>query len=261
MKFHRMYGVTLRHLYNLRRSLDRITDVFYWPAVDLILWGLTGKYFISIAPGYEKLLLAIIGSILLWILPVRAQNEITINLLVDMWDRNLANMFVSPLKFSEWIISLLTIGFIKAIISLGFATLVAFLLYKINIFSYGLYLIPFLFLLLMTGWWMGFLISSIFMRFGSRLQTLAWTIPWIVAPFSAIYFPVSILPNWAQVISRALPSSYVFEGGRQVIYQHTLNWNFIYISFALNTLYLILSIIIFKKSFNHALSKGLQSIN
>ena len=261
MKLHRMYGVILRHLYNLRRSFDRLSDVFYWPIVDLILWGLTGKYFISIAPGYEKLLVAIIGSILFWILPWRAHNEITINLLVDMWDRNLANMFVAPLKFSEWIISLLAVGFIKAIISLGFASVFAFILYKINILTYGLYLIPFLFLLLMTGWWIGFLVSSIFLRFGSRLQTLAWTIPWLVAPFSAIYFPVSILPNWAQVISRALPSSYVFEGGRQVIYQHTLNWNYILISFVLNVIYLILSIIIFRKSFNHALSKGLQSIN
>ncbi len=261
MKTNRIYGITLRHLYNLRHSLDRMSDVFYWPTVDLILWGLTGKYFLTISPHNEQVLVAIIGGILFWILPWRSQNEITLNVCVEIWDRNLVNLFIAPLKFTEWIFSLLMLGFIKAMISLCFASFVAFLLYKINIFTYGFYLIPFLFLLLMSGWWIGFIVAAIILRYGSRIQTLTWTVPWIVAPFSAIYFPVSVLPNWAQVISRALPSSYVFEGARQVILQHTLNWNYLTISLVLNIVYLILSILFFRSSFKNAFDRGLQGIS
>lgn len=261
MKLHRIYAIILRQLYNLRHSLDRTSDVFYWPSIDLILWGLTGQYFLSMTPNSDLILGAIIGGILLWILPWRAQSEVTLSILADVWDKNLPNIFVSPLKFSEWVTALIILGVVKAFISVAFASGVAFLLYKINFFDYGFYLIPFLFLLLMTGWWMGFFVAAIIMRFGSRIQTLTWTVPWAIAPFSAIYFPVAILPDWAQLISRALPSSYVFEGARQVIYQHTLNWNFLAVSFVLNILFLTIAIFAFWRSYKKAFKKGLQSIS
>lgn len=261
MKIHRVYALILRHFYNLQRSFDRLSDVFYWPTIDLILWGLAGSYFASLSPNSHIYITTVIGSILLWIVVWRAQNEITINILAELWDKNLVNIFVSPLKLSEWITSLLIMGFLKSIVSISFASLVAFFLYKINILSYGLYLIPFISLLLMSGWWVGFLVAAIIIRFGSRIQTLAWTVPWAVAPFSAIYFPVAILPHWAQFISRGLPSSYIFEGGRQVILEHTLNWSFVFISFALNLLYLVIAIFIFRWSFRKAMDRGLQGLN
>ena len=34
---------------------------------------------------------------------------------------------------------------------------------------------------------------------------LAWMIPYVFAPFSAVYYPLSALPHWAQVIAQALP--------------------------------------------------------
>lgn len=200
MKLHRIFAIFLRHIYNFRRSFDRLSDAFYWPTIDLIIWGLTSSYFVSLAPGTAKIMIAVIGGILFWVIPWRTQYEITVNVLVELWDKNLANIFVSPLKFSEWITSLILVGITKSLVSIAFASLVAFILYKVNIFMYGFYLIPFLFLLLMFGWWVGFLVAAIILKFGSRVQTLAWTVPWAVAPFSAIYFPVSILPNWAQVI-------------------------------------------------------------
>jgi len=261
MKLHRIYAIFLRHIYNFRRSFDRLSDAFYWPTIDLIIWGLTSSYFVSLAPGTAKIMVAVVGGIIFWVIPWRAQYEVTVNVLVDLWDKNLGNIFVSPLKLSEWITSLVLVGLAKALISVAFASLVAFVLYKVNIFSYGLYLVPFLFLLLMFGWWVGFLVAAIILRFGSRVQTLAWTVTWAVAPFSAIYFPVAILPEWAQVIARLLPSSYIFEGGRQVIFQHTMNWEYVAISFGLNALYLVISLYLFSRSFKGALRRGLQGIS
>lgn len=260
MKIHRIYALILRNLYNFKRSFDRLSDAFYWPTIDLVLWGLTSLYFTSLPGGSRTFMLATLGGILLWIFPWRAQYEITVNVLTEIWDKNLTNIFVSPLKFSEWITSLIIIGILKAVISISFASVIAFILYRVNIFMYGFYLLPFLLLLLMSGWWMGFSVASIILRFGSRVQTLAWTVTWAVAPFSAIYYPVSILPEWAQFISNLLPTSYVFEGGREVIFNHTLDWNKVWISLGLNILYLTISIILFRKSFTSALNRGLQSI-
>lgn len=257
----RIYGMVLRHFYNLRRSFDRLSDVFYWPVLDIIIWGLTGFYFVSFAPNSGLYIAAIIGSVLLWIIPWRAQNEISINVLVELWDRNMAHIFVSPFKFSEWVTSLIIVGILKGLISLVFASFVAFFLYKVNILMYGFYLLPLIFLLFMFGWSIGFLVASVVLRFGSRIQTLAWTVPWAAAPFSAIYFPVSILPRWGQIIAKALPSSYVYELGRELVFKHTFSWNYFFIGLLLDLAYFITALFIFKWSFKKAMERGLQSIN
>lgn len=261
MKIHRIYGLVLRHWYNFIHSYDRLSDAFYWPTVDLLLWGLTSAYFQKFAPNGGNFVLIIMSGILFWIVTWRGQYEVSLNILTELWDRNLMNIFITPLKFSELIVSLITLGIIKTIMSLSFAAAVAFLLYKVNIFFYGFYLLPFLALLLMSGWWIGFLIAGIILRYGTKIQTLAWTVTWAAAPFSAIYFPVDILPQWAQTVARLMPTSYVFEGAREIISSGLLDVNKLYISFALNLLYLTLSILFFRTCFKKALNRGLQSVN
>lgn len=260
MKLHRIYAIILRFMYLFRHSLDRLSDAFYWPTLDLLLWGITSSYFRSYLPQTSQIVLIILGGILLWIIVWRGQYEITVGILEDLWNRNLVNIFVSPLKFSEWIISLVTLGIIKAIMSFSFGLLVAFVLYKIKIFSYGLYLIPLSLLLIMTGWWMGFFIAGLILRYGTKIQALAWTAPWIISPFSAIYYPVSSLPEWAQTVALLIPTSYVFEGAREVIEKGTLDPNKLYISFLLNAIYIVLSLIFLKKGFNKVLEIGLVKV-
>ncbi len=261
MNIRRIFAIILRHFYNLRRSFDRLSDVFYWPVLDLILWGLTGVYFASLSPNSTIHIEAVIGAILLWVIPWRAQNEISINVLVELWDRNLTNIFVAPLKFSEWAAALMIVGIFKGLISLGFGSLVAFLLFKVNIFMYGWYLLPFLAMFFIFGWSIGFTVASVVLRFGSRIQTLGWTVPWAAAPFSAIYFPVSILPHWAQGVSKALPSSYIYEGSRQILFEHTFNWNYFWMALILNIIYFAISLSLFRVSYKKALNRGLQGIN
>lgn len=260
MKFNRIYAIILRNLFSFKHSFDRLSDVFYWPIIDLILWGLTSAYFTKYAANIPQLTLILLSGVLLWIIVWRGQSEITIGILDDLWNRNLINLFASPLKFSEWIMALIALGIIKAIISFLFGVLVAYLLYAVNIAPYAFYLIPFALLLIMAGWSMGFFIAALILRFGTRIQTLAWTAPWVLSPFSAIYYPVSILPDWAQKISSLLPTSYIFEGMREVINTGNLDSMKIIISLTLNIIYLTLSVYFLKSSFNKIMRSGLNSL-
>jgi ABC-2 type transport system permease protein len=228
--------------------------------IDLILWGITLSYLKTQAIDTLQISSAILGGILFWIVTWRGQYEISINILTEIWDKNLLNLFVSPLKFSEWLTSLVLLGITKTIISLAFASGVAFLLYKFNIFAYGFYFLPFLALLLMSGWWIGFFLAGAIIRFGARVQTIAWTVPWALAPFSAIFFPREILPFWAQKISEVLPTSYIFEGARQVLLTNELDINKIYVAFILNIFYIAMGLVFLRLSFRKALSNGLQSL-
>lgn len=260
MKLHRIYAIILRNLYGFKHSYDKISDAFYWPTLDLMLWGLTSSVVQNTTGGIHNFLLMVVSGIVFWIIFWRGQYEITIGVLDELWNKNLVNIFVTPLKFSEWVVSWLVMGILKGIMSFVFAFILAFILYQTNFFIYGFYILPFLAMLLLSGWWIGFAIASIIMRFGTKIQTLAWSLPWVLAPFSALYYPVSALPEWAQIIARALPTSYVFEGMRQVVATGELNWNLILISLGLNILYLIIAFSLLYTSYKKLLEKGVVKL-
>lgn len=225
--------------------------------MDLLLWGLTITYVKSISQSPNNVVLVVVSGILLWLIVWRGQYEITVNILEELWSKNLINLFVSPLKFSEWVISLVILGIIKASASVLFATVVAFLLYKVGLFVYGWYLIPFFLLLFMTGWWVGFIVAGLILRYGTKVEQFAWSAIYIIAPFSAIYYPLSILPGWAKTISLFIPTSYVFEGAREIVTTGSLDPNKLLISFVLNLVCLLLSILFLIRSFSKVLKRGL----
>lgn len=260
MKFHRIFAVILRFLYHFRHSVDRWVDSFYWPSLDLLLWGVTGYYFVSLNPNAPKILVMLVSAILLWVIVYRAQYEISGNILEELWERNLVNMFVTPLKFSEWIVSLIILGIIKGLLSFIFAVFLAHVLYQVKIFLFGFYLLPFFFLLILTGWSMGFFTAGLILRFGTRVQAFAWTIIWVISPFSALYYPVSILPSWAQTVARFVPTSYVFEGIREVIERGEVDPNKFFASLILNLIYFVLGLLFLKRSFNKVLKNGLVKV-
>ncbi|MEK7092284.1 MAG: ABC transporter permease, partial [Patescibacteria group bacterium] len=176
-------------------------------------------------------------GIIFWIVTWRSQYEITVNLLSEMWDRNLVNIFTSPLKLSEWITAVMLQGGVKMTISILFSGAIAFILYKYAFFQFGLWLIPIIISLCITGWAIGFSVAGLIIRYGQKVQTLAWTGAYVIVPFSAIYYPVSILPSWAQEVSKIVPTSYIFEAMRQHISSGHISLEKIVVSFALNALY------------------------
>lgn len=260
MKLHRLWGLALRYLYLFRHSLDRLSDAFFWPTVDLILWGMTSRFFANSAAVDNKLVLALLGGIILWIFPWRGQYEISVNLLEDLWNRNLVNIFVSPVKFVEWVSTLLLLGVAKAILSFSFAGALAYALYTTNIFTIGWQLVPWAVLLIIFGWVFGLLIAGTVMRYGTRIQTLAWTAIYLVAPFACVYYSVDTLPAWAQRVASFVPASYVFEAMRITVMGGTVPLTDLIWPAFLCLVYFVIAAFSIRSSFEKILSRGLISV-
>ncbi len=261
MKLYRIWGVALRYLYLFRHSLDRLSDAFFWPTVDIVLWGLTSSFFAQSLDSGSTLVLGLLGGIILWIFPWRGQYEIAVNLLEDLWNRNLVNIFVSPVKFAEWIFTLLLIGLGKALLSSAYAAIIVYALYSANILTVGYSLIPWAMILVMFGWVFGLLVASIIMRYGTKIQTLAWTSIYVIAPFAAVYYPVANLPLWAQKIAHFVPASHVFEALRASIAgTPTPLVNLIWPTL-LCIGYFTLASLMIRQSFRHILKRGLISVD
>lgn len=260
MKLNRIWAVMLSYIYLFRHNLGQIFDIFYWPVIDLLVWGLTSTYFSGQVESASGMILAVVAGIVFWLIIWRGQYEIGVSLLEDIWSRNLLNLFVAPLKFKEWICAFLSLGILKSAISFAFATAVGFLLYKANIFAIGLYVIPFALLLIANGWWIGFTVGGLILRFGHRIEAFAWSFVAMFAPFAAIYYPVSILPGWAQKIAMFVPASYVFEGIREVLATGRLDFKKIWISLGLTLVYLVLALLFFRGGFKRLLNRGLIQV-
>lgn len=260
MKFHRLWGLFLRYYYNLLRSYDRLTDMFFWPVVDLLMWGLTSQYLVKTGALNNTIVLALLGGIILWIFPWRGQYEITVSLLEDLWNRNLVNLFATPVKFIEWITTLMLIGILKAAVSFAFASFVAILLYQTNIYTLGIKLLPWAGILIIFGWVFGLLVSGIIMRYGTKIQTLAWTAIHLISPFVGVYYSISTLPTWAQAVAAYVPASYVFEAMRSEISGNPVPLSALLTPFLLCVFYLLIALYLLIRSYNHILKRGLISV-
>ncbi len=252
-----VFAMFLRYIYNWRHNLDRLSDSFYWPAIDLFIWGLTSIWIEKASSGVPNIVPMLLTGVIFWMITWRAQYEISTNILAELWDRNLVNIFITPIRIREWLMAVMALGVFKIILTIAFASTLAFILYSFNIFRYGFYCIPFIISLTLSGWFIGIFISGFVIRFGLRIQTLAWAGPYLLVPFAAIYYPVSILPNWAQSVSQLIPMSYVFEGLRQILFTGTFSYDKLLISFALNIIYLLLSILFFVWMFKKSKKLGL----
>jgi ABC-2 type transport system permease protein len=259
ISWQRIYGLSLRHLYPLKRDFDLLSDMIYWPVIDILIWGITGQW-LGGAAG-NSVMVSLLSGLILWNVIWRSQSEISRNLIDELWNNNLVNLFSTPLSLKEWLLGVILLSVGKTVFTMLILSVVVALLYSVNIYAIGWWLIPFFVCAVMTGWWVGFISAGIVIRHGQKVQTVVWTLPGILLPFSVVFFPLANLPSFLHPISYLLPSTYIFESMRALLYTQTIDPKFIAISFGLNIIYLILSIIWFLKSFKWSLNLGLSRFN
>ena len=71
-----------------------------------------------------------------------------------------------------------------------------------------------------------------------------------------MYYPVSILPNWLQHVAWALPSTYVFEGMRAVLFTGIFRADYLFNALALDVFYVTLGAAGFLFAFHDARRRG-----
>lgn len=257
LNFSIISAMVRRYVYNLKHDLNSLTDAFYQPAMEVFIWGITSTYLKTASGNLSHLVILLLSGVVFWIAVNQAQQSISVNLMREFWDRNLVNIFASPIRIREWIAAVIIEGVIRTLLALMFAILLVLILYKTNLFTYGILMIPFMISLFLTGWAIGFFISGLIIRFGHTFQAFAWIGVTLLAPFSAVFYPLSALPEWMQIIGKLLPTSYIFQGMREVLNSGKIPYEQISVSFALNTFYLVLSIWFFVRMFNKSRELGL----
>jgi ABC-2 type transport system permease protein len=236
-----------RYLYLLRSSWPRVLEIIYWPLVTMVMWGLLQTYlnqhsgFLAVAGG------TLIGAILLWDVVMRGQLGFSISFLEEMWSRNMANLLMSPLTRTEFLIALMTMSVVRLVISTVPVTLLAILFFGFNLWGLGIALGAFFANLLITGWAVGTVVSGLILRNGMGAEGFAWTFMFFIMPLCAVFYPVSTLPEFIRPFAWALPPTYVFEGMRALMFDGTFRADLMLEAFGINLVYLALTVFAFVK--------------
>jgi len=253
--FGRVGAMMLRYVYVLRSSWLRAFETVYWPAVQLLTWGFLQTYFASAGvaqSGPAQLAGTLIGAVLLWDILLRTQQGFSFSFLEDVWSRNLANLMMSPLRMSEFIVALMAMSVIRLAVGMVPVTFLAIALFGFNLWGLGAAFAAFFLALALFAWSIGIIVSGMLMRYGPGAENLAWSLMFAVQPFGCVYFPVSALPSWLQPIALALPPTYVFEGLRAILIDHVFRLDLMIAALTLDAFYFSLALL----AFSHLLAKA-----
>lgn len=256
MDIRRILAIYFRQLFLFRRSVARVLGVFYWSTVELLLWGFITLYLDQINRSSYNYATLLLGGFLLWDFFIRSNHGISISFLEDIWSRNVANLFGSPLRIGEYLAGLVLISATNGIITVLVTATLAFIFFHFNVLELGWQLIPFALMIFAFGWALGFATIAFILRFGPSAEIFAWSIPFLLQPFSAVFYPISALPTYFQGIAKFIPLTHIFEGMRTILHGGRVDGRSLIIAAALTALYLALGIAIFIAMFHRARRQG-----
>ena len=256
MNFHKIYGLSLRHIYLIKSSFPRILDLIYWPTIQIFLWGFISKFFTIESTYYSNTAGIILTAAILYDFLFRTSISYNMMFLEEIWSRNFTNLFIAPIKISEIIAALTLTAIIRTLIGLIPAALLAIPLFGVSIFNLGPPLLLLLLSLYIFGIALGLLVTAGLIRFGPSFENIAWASLFFLAPLGCIYYPIEILPEWLQTISKALPLVHVFEEMRNILIYDIVSYKQIIKSISISFIYFIVGIVIFYCSYFGARVRG-----
>ena len=257
MRRHRVGAVVLRYFYLLRGNPARAVPLFLWVVIDMVLWGFITLYLNTVSSSGFDFVPVLLGAVLLWDFFIRVMQGVTITFFEDVWSHNFLNIFATPISISEYVSGLVLSSIATSSIGLLVMLAVAGMAFGLSLSIYGLMLAPFLLILFLFGIALGIFGSAVVLRLGPASEWLIWPIPAIISPFAGVFYPVSTLPHWMQVVSYLLPPSYVFEGMRTILSGGVFSKSELLWGGGLAALDVVLACWFFTRIYRHAVRSGL----
>ncbi len=253
----RVFALLLRQIYLIRGSLSRLTPLFIWVGIDIVLWGFMTKYLNTVTAAGFNFVPVLLGAVLMWDFFTRVMHGVTMAFFEDVWSRNFLNVFASPLSIGEYLTGLVASSVMTSTVGLGVMLSLATAIFGLSFFSYGSSLVPFLLVLFTFGIALGIVGCSIVLRLGPSAEWFIWPIPALLSPFAGVFYPIATLPPWMQVVARLLPPSYVFEGMRAIVLGRPFQLSSLAWGAVLSVAAVFLACAIFTRVYRHAVRSGL----
>lgn len=254
MNLARINTVLLHTWYHFTHSMETWVDMFWNSILQVILFAFIAKTITE--GGGSELAVSMILGVVLWNFIWGAQYGVTVGVLWEVWTRSLSTLFVTPLTLEEFLFGQMISSIVKATVSFAITLIAALLIFQFSLAQIGWMLPLYSIELLMFGWAAGMAILSLIFRYGQQVQSLSWAFIFLVQPFGAVFYPVSILPQQIQWLPFIFPTGYIFEAIRDHMILSVIRWDFIFYGTLVNIAWFLFGYAIMKWSFYKAQQSG-----
>ncbi len=255
MRWSSVKAVLLQEAYVTRASWEVIFDIFIFSLANIVLFGLIAQYLAGSSnnPQVEGLLIAVI----FWEVIRIIQYSTSVSSMWNVWSHNLSNMFIAPLKITEYLAAHVISALIKSVFVLSISIVIARYMFHVNVLTLGAGPILLTYVnMVLFAIAIGLVLLGFVFQFGTKVQALTWGTIFMIQPFCAVYFSVATLPPVMQGITYLFPASYFFEWLRALHTGADYAATNIFLACVLNLVYLLVGAYIFSRQLAAAKRSG-----
>lgn len=242
MSIHRIKISMLHTWYHFTHSMETWVDLFWNSSLQMLIFAFIAVVFSNESNPLQGTYM--IAGMVFWNILWSAQYGITLGILWEIWSHSLSSLFMTPLTLEEFLIGQALSAIIKALVAVMVTATIAWFVYHFSLTQFGWWFWVYFIELFAFGLSMGMVVLSMIFRWGTDVQSLSWSMVFLVQPIGAVFYPVSVLPPFIQKIAWCLPPTYVFETIRQQIRNGTVNGSSLLIATLVNTIFFIVSYLI-----------------
>jgi ABC-2 type transport system permease protein len=207
----RLTAFAYRNLIMARRNVFFVFELTFWPGVAMLSHGLLTR-FLDLTPEMTAFIL--VGTVALSAVQV-CQLDVAYAVLFDIWSKSMKHQFLTPVRIHHLALGSWLVGVGRGVIVWALMALIGGRAFGFDFLGPGpLRVALFLLGCFLTALVIGLLVCALVLLFGTRAETSAWAAVNFFVMLGGIYYPVSVLPGWVQVISAAIPLTYFLDGIR-----------------------------------------------
>lgn len=211
MSWNRIKFVLLHAYYHMMHSMETWIDLLWFPLVSLLVFGIIASFMSGATSVIGQALLL---GYLMWEVVRISQYCITIGVMWEVWSKCFSTLFVAPLKMKEFMVGHMLGGVLKTLGVLVLLSICSAVFFDFNILVLGVWLPIYVLILMIFGFGAGLFITGLILRYNTDIQSLAWGLIYILQPFSAIFYPIEVIPASLRWFAYLSPITFVMESAR-----------------------------------------------
>lgn len=224
----RTWAFAYRNVIMAQRNVFFVFELTFWPGVAMLSHGLLTR-FLNLDARMTAFIL--VGTVALSAVQV-CQLDVAYAVLFDIWSKSMKHQFLTPIGIRHMAVGSWLVGVARGVVVFALMAVIGSWAFGFDFIGAGPGALAFFLLgCFLTSLVVGLLVCSLVVLFGTRAETSAWAAVNFVVMLSGIYYPVSVLPGWVQVISAAVPLTYFLDAFREGYgfaphYPHAWLWGF-----------------------------------
>jgi ABC-2 type transport system permease protein len=208
----RIWAFAHRNVIMARRNVFFVFELTFWPGVAMLSHGLLTRF---LALDTKMTAFIRVGTEALSTSQV-CQLDVAYAVLFDIWSKSMKHQFLTPIGIRHMAIGSWLVGVARGVTVFVLMAMIGTWAFRFDFMGGG----PGSLTLFLLGCFLcsliiGLLVCSLVLLFGTRAETSAWAAVNFIVMLSGIYYPVSVLPGWAQGVAAGIPLTYFLDAFRQ----------------------------------------------